>query len=80
MLVRELARRTGNGDMIELHLDESVDAKALLGTCVRGCMRGVHFVYGPPFPHVQTAMNHVTVRAGTCARTCRASSGGARAR
>lgn len=34
-LVRELARRTGNDEgLIELHLDESMDAKTLLGTYI----------------------------------------------
>ena len=33
-LIRELARRTGNDDMIELHLDDSMDSKSLIGTYV----------------------------------------------
>lgn len=33
-LIRELALRTGNADMIELHLDDSMDSKSLLGTYV----------------------------------------------
>ena len=33
-LIHELARLTGNTDLIELHLDDSMDSKSLLGTYV----------------------------------------------
>jgi midasin len=32
--IRELARLSGNGDMVELHLDDQIDSKTLLGSYV----------------------------------------------